>query len=95
MRWTVLVELAVPPDAAPLDLGEIDLLIQRATRDGLRVAYEPDRHALEFVIDAETHADALHAVFRWWRGAAQSTRAQPLITRAEINRESDPEDGPE
>jgi hypothetical protein len=86
-RWTVVVELAIAPGSAPLDLGEIDHLIQQATAAGLRVRYERDRHALEFAIDAETHADALHAVFGWWHGAAQGSRARPLITRTEINRE--------
>ena len=92
-RWMVFVELAVAPGAAPLDLGEIDRLIQRATIDGLRVVYERERHTLEFAIDAETHAEALHAVFRWWRGVAPVSRVQPLITRAEIDR-SDEEGGP-
>ena len=86
--WTVLFEL-VGPDAVRVDLGEIDRLIERATSDGLRGAYDRDRHTLHFAIDEETPAAALHAVLRWWRRAAQSSRTRPPLVRVEIHREAD------
>jgi hypothetical protein len=85
--------LKVGPDAAHVDLAEIDRLAQRAPRDGLRVEYNRDRDTLEFAIDAETPAEALHAVLDWWREASPTGRARSLIRHAEVNRESEPQGG--
>jgi hypothetical protein len=77
--WSVVLEIDASPDT-PLDLDEIDRLLQAAARESALVRYSSALHSLQFEIEAEDVQDALGGAITVWRVAARKsgTRRWPL-----------------